>query len=279
MANNQINIFGYKKGQAYACISSFVWNFVFDFLLALLFPTLILTIMNTGSLQGEVIEYVILFAVYLGLVFIATFFNVATVYTAKMRFSGSSSSVKESLSFAFSKIHLIFMWSVVSAIVGILLRLLDVIARKAKGGSKIILTLLRGFLGMAWAIVTIFVVPVLVYKGLGPFAAIKESAVTLKKTWGESLIRHFGLGFIQGVLIVVGIVVTALLFFAVLPLGSYAIGTVLFIGLIYIVLVILVFSVANMVYNIALYEYAQTGKIPEGFNREVLEHGFEKKVE
>lgn len=243
------------------------------FIAAMIFPTFVLGMFNTSGIM----DYIVLFVLYLGLAFIATFFNVATVYIAKSRFEGRDATFMQSLKFAFSKIHLIFMWSIVSAVVGLILRAIEQLAERIKGPGAIVLHILRGILGMAWSIMTIFVVPVLVYKDKGPFDAIKESTQTIKKTWGESLVRYFGLGLAQFVFLAIGFAVMIGLFILTSGLGPIAMMIVLGIGMIYLVGVFLVFSVANQIYNTALYVYAQTGKVPDGFNEEVLAHAFEQK--
>src|SRR5262249_12538519 len=133
--------------------------------------------------------------------FVATFFNVCVVYTTKVRLEGGDATFWQSLGFAFSRIHLILAWSLVAATVGMLLHGLDNMARRAGGLGKVVLAILRSILGAAWSLITIFVVPAMVYEGLGPFAAIKRSIDTLRATWGESLIRYYGLGFVQFVLL------------------------------------------------------------------------------
>ena len=168
------------------------------------------------------------------------------------------------------------MWALVSAVVGILLRLIEMAAERAGKVGEIVLTVVRLGLGAAWGVVTVFVIPILVYKGHTPFDAIKESTKTIKKTWGESLIRAFGLGLVELLLIVLGVVLTILGVFLVASLGISAILFVIGLGILFVLGVIIVFGVANNIYNTALYVYAETGKIPEGFNKEVLAHAFEE---
>ncbi len=246
------------------------------FLFVMIFPTLLAYIGISNDNVGYA-NLVLVFLAYLGLAFIATFFNVAVVYTTKTRFEGGDATFMDSIRFAFSKIYIIFLWSIVTAIVGVLLRILENFARNAKGGNQIVLQVLRGVLGMAWGIVTIFVVPILVYKGHTPINAIKESALTIKKTWGESLIRHFGLGLVQMLVTVLGIVVLGLVIFVTLGLSIYLTLVLVTLLVVYVVLVSLIFTVANSVFNTALYVYAQTGKIPEGFSKEDLSHAFIKR--
>lgn len=246
------------------------------FILAILFPTIIVGFLAGDQIQGGIYELLILFVIYLGLAFIATFFNVATVYTAKKRFEGGDATFSESLKFAFSKLWIIFLWAIVSAIVGIILRLIEMAAERSGKIGEIVLTIIRGLLGAAWGIVTVFVIPILVYKGHTPIDAIKESTKTIKKTWGESLIRAFGLGAIEMLLIVLGVVLTIVLFIVSIPLGTGVMLTVLSLGIIFVLAVIIIFTTLNNIYNTALYVYAETGKIPNGFNKEVLAHAFEE---
>ena len=77
------------------------------------------------------------------------------------------------------------------------MRVIDNIAERSGGIGKIILNITTSILGMMWGIITVFVVPAMVYHDLEPFDAIKKSVEALKRTWGESLIRYVGLSSIQ----------------------------------------------------------------------------------
>jgi len=92
------------------------------------------------------------------------------------------------------------------------LRLIDEIAERAGRSGQILLYITRSILGMVWGIVTIFVIPGMVYYNLSPFDAIKKSVAVLKKTWEESLIRYYGSGLAQFLFIVVGIIFNTALF-------------------------------------------------------------------
>jgi membrane-bound ClpP family serine protease len=130
---------------------------------------------------------------------------------------------------------------------------------------------------MMWSTITIFVVPAMVYNNLGPMDAIKKSVVTLKRTWGESLISYFGLGLIQFLFFLLGIIVTFILVYALAGSGSIGIIITVVIALLYFLGVILVFNVANTIFNTALYVYADTGKIPEGYSPETMQKAFRPK--
>jgi hypothetical protein len=245
------------------------------FAATLLFPTILLDIIRTSadSLALSTMDYVLVFISYLGMAFIATFFNVCVVFTTKTRFEGGDATFMDSIKFAFSRIHLIFVWSLVAATVGLLLRMLDQAAERAGLVGRVLIGILVAVLGATWSIVTIFVVPAMVYEGLGPIDAIKKSVSTLRQTWGESLIRHFGLGFIQFVFMILGVAIAVLLFGVLGPLGGMGIAIALTITVVYFLAVILTFTVANTVFNTALYAYAN-GSVPSTFDRSTLEGAF-----
>ncbi|HEY5692256.1 MAG TPA: DUF6159 family protein [Cyclobacteriaceae bacterium] len=257
-------------------------SFIFStlFVVAMVLPSVVPAILNEGisdtTLQAY--QYVLLFVTYFGLAFIATFFNVCVVYTTKVRFEGGNATFNESFSFAFSKLGLIFKWSLLSATVGLLLRLLDNLASRLGKAGQIVASILIGLLGMTWSIITIFVVPVLVYEGLGPIDAVKKSTQVIKKTWGESLIRAIGLGLIQFftfVLIIVLCIGITYVLGNLIGISGLIAGVSL--GLLLLFFAGLIFSVANTIFNTALYVYANNNKVAEGFNEEVVRDAFKTK--
>ena len=248
------------------------------FIAAILFPPIISGLTAANTEYYGIAEYAILFLVYLGLSFIATFFNVCVVYTAKKRFEGGNATLGESINFAVSRISPVFLWSVVSATVGIILRLIDEMAERAGRSGQILLYITRSILGMVWGIVTVFVIPGMVYYNLGPFDAIKKSVAVLKKTWGESLIRYYGLGLAQFLFMIIGAVLFIPIFMVLSAIGIFGIITSVIIGILYFLTVILVFGIASQIFNTALFVYADSGKIPSGYNKEIMEHAFHKKA-
>jgi hypothetical protein len=250
------------------------------FAVGMIFPTIIPALLEKGMSEEtfEVYQYILLFVTYFGLAFIATFFNTSVVYTAKIRFEGGNATFDESLKFAFSKIGLIAQWSLISASVGLLLRLLHNLASNLGKIGEIVANILISLLGMAWSIMTIFVVPVLVYEGLGPIAAIRKSTEVIKKTWGESLIRSIGLGLVQLLVIVLIILLSVALTYA-LASAFDIIGLLVGvgIGLLLILLTGLVFTVATTIFNTALYVYANNNIVADGFSNEVMTGAFKQK--
>jgi hypothetical protein len=181
---------------------------------AILVPSGVLQVLSESDAAGAgavwgVVEYAILFVVYLGLSFIATFFNVCVVYTTKTRFEGGDATFMESIRFGMSKIGIIFQWSLLAATVGLFLAMLEKFAERLGGVGEFVIKIIRSVLGLVWSVVTLFVVPVLVYENVSSLEAVRRSKDILKKTWGESFVRAFGLGLIQFVCILAVIGITA----------------------------------------------------------------------
>lgn len=249
--------------------------FSIAFIIAMAVPSVMLNFVDTQAMG--VLGYGLIFIIYLGIAFIATFFNVCVVYTIKTRFEGGNATFFESIRFAFSRLHLIFSWALVAATVGLILRIIDNLAERLGVIGEIIVKILTSILGAVWSIITIFVVPTMVYEGLGPFPSIKRSVEVLKKTWGESLIRYYGLGMVQFLFMVIVIIIGGALGFftmTISPIGGLVILGIAFIALLAI---ILIFTVANSVFNTALFVYANTGKVPGGFNQDTLQGAFTQK--
>jgi hypothetical protein len=248
------------------------------FSVAMLFPTVISHLLEGAGASALVwgpAQWAASFGTYLGLAFITTFFNVCVVYTTKVRLSGGDATFGDSVGFAFSRVGRIFVWALLAASVGMFLRALENAARNVKGLGGVALSIVRSMLGAAWTVLTLFVVPAMVYRDLGPIDAIRSSSETLQQTWGESLVRHYGMGFAQFLFMALGVVGFIGVFLTIgagLPV-AVTLALAVLVGA-YMLGVLLVFNVANAVFNTALYHYASTRQVPAGYTQEVMSGAF-----
>src|SRR5205814_4165376 len=90
---------------------------------------------------------------------------------------------------AMARLPQIFAWALVSATVGVLLKVIESLNDKV--GEFV-----ASLLGTAWSIMTYFVVPVLVVEKVGPMQAVSRSVSLLKRTWGEALVGRMGIRFV-----------------------------------------------------------------------------------
>ena len=211
--------------------------------------------------QSHVVAYYgTLFAFYVANYFVVIFFNAALIACAATRLGGGTPSIGDGLRVAASRLPAIAGWALVSATVGLLLRIIE--DKSDKVGQ-----IVAGVLGMAWTAVSALVVPVLVLEQKGPFAALRDSATLLKKTWGEQLTSHFSFGLIFFVLFIPAIVLVALGGYFGGAVGGIACAVV---AAVYLIVLALIQSALQAIFQTALYLYARDGRV-EGFRTEVLD--------
>jgi hypothetical protein len=98
----------------------------------------------------------------------------------------------------------------------------------------------------------------------------------LRRTWGEALVGHMGIGFFMFLMAIPGIlalVLAGVLFMAVPPLGV-ALGVL---AVCYFILLSAVSSALDGIFLGALYQYAAYGEVPRGFDRSMMARAFSPK--
>ena len=215
---------------------------------------------------NDPVWYVLLFAFYFVNYFVIVFFNAALISCALARFNGMEPTLADGFGAAASRLPQILGWSLVSATVGVILKVIE--DRSEKVGQ-----IVSGLLGMAWGIMTYFAVPVLVVEKVGPIDAVKRSCSIMKKAWGESLVANFG----------AGLLIFLMFLAALIPaiLGAVIGGPALIAGIIVtfvlLLIVSLISSAVNTIIVTALYQYAAYEKVPESFDVDLLHGAFARK--
>jgi hypothetical protein len=225
-------------------------------------------LINAGerSLEANVMGYGALFLWYFVSWFIVLFFNVAIIHCARMRLEGGDPTVADGFRAASQHLGRIAAWALVSATVGLLIKM---IAERSRLVGKIIMSLV----GAAWSIATFFIVPVMIFENRSLKESFVASTSLIKKTWGESLAGHLGIGTFMMLLVVPGLA---------FPIVGYLISpTALLIGLgvmvLYWMLLAVISSALSSIYRTGLYLYATGGRTPEGFTPEYVEGAFAPK--
>ena len=225
---------------------------------------------NQNNFRPPVWMYVVAFAFYFCNYFVIVFCNAALISCALLRFNGESCTLTDGFQAAASRLPQILAWALVSATVGVVLKVIE-------NANEKVGEFVSAILGTAWTIMTYFVVPVLVVEKLGPFAAVGRSIEILKKTWGESLVGGFGIGLFSFVLFLPGL---ALGFVAVMMMSvSVPVGVALLIlALVYFLIWGAVTAALKGVFLSALYQYAANHEVPDGFDRDIIEHAFQSRA-
>jgi hypothetical protein len=199
--------------------------------------------------------------------FVIIFFNSALVACVLRQVDGEQPSLRYGLAFAWQRLPQIFGWALMTSTVGILLRLLE---EKVGFIGRIVV----GLLGMAWSVTSFLVVPVLVAEGTGPIESYKRSVEMLKQTWGEQIIGNVSFGLIFALF---GIVPAMILFFLAIGAGAAAILAVGAILVVWLVVLALIQSTLQTIYQAAIYLYAANGEAPPGFDNQLVAEAFAPK--
>ena len=207
---------------------------------------------------------------YFTSMFLGTFCNVAFYHEIMQALNGHSVSVRRGFQFATTRWRAVLMWSLFAGLVGYIIQMIE---QRVGFLGKIITSLI----GFAWSIACVFVIPTLVRdtEVTNPLKLLRNSAGTLKRTWGELVVGFIGL---EVVLILIIIPAT----FIGIMIGGFhhhVIAPLLIFGIVF--LTVLPFSwlrnLVNSVYRCALYIYATEGVIPEPFDKELLDSAWKVK--
>lgn len=217
---------------------------------------------------ADPLMYIYAFAFYFCCFFVIVFFNTALTACAMKVYSGGSPTVAYGLSIAVKRLPAILAWALVSASVGLALKAIENVHEKL--GKWI-----AALIGTAWTVLTYFVVPVLVLEEANPFTAVKKSATTLKKTWGEGVLGNFSLGLFAIVLAIpVYLVVGALLYMGFTTGSTTLMGLAILVAVLSLILLAAANSAADTIFKALLYNFATGGTIPEEVDEDQLSSAF-----
>ncbi len=212
-------------------------------------------------------QYGFMFAFYLVTYFVVIFFNVGLVTCAKGVFYGEPATFKDGMRNAMAHLGSILFYALIASTVGMILRMIS-------ERSGVIGRLLISLIGMAWTLVTYFVVPVMAVEHRNPIEAIKESGAMLKKTWGENIVVNGGINLVFGLLMMLAFVPLAGGIFLAAS-GTLLVGITLIIGaVLFFIVMALMSATLTGVFQTALYLYARTGQLPNVYDPDVVQYAF-----
>jgi hypothetical protein len=204
--------------------------------------------------------YVLAFVMYVVLAFVAIYCNAAVIGVAMKRLGGEDATVQDGIALANAHLPAIVAWSLVTATVGMILR-------SIQSSDNPIARILAGLAGVAWSVLTFFVVPVLLYEEVGVGTAMKRSAAIFRQRWGEQFIGNASIGlalFLVAipVFVVAGVVTSAV---PILGIALIVLAVGAFVAL---------SGALSGVFNAALYRFATTGEVGGGFSEQDLATAF-----
>ncbi len=248
---------------------------LFPIMAAIFVISLLGFILGTGSIdlsepndnQQSILPLAILI---FGANFIIVFFNSALISAALERLRGGDPNVSSGLSHALKHIHHIFFWSIIVTIMGLIFAALKANGRNRGGFGGIMTQIFASFLEAGWAMMTFFVIPIIVSENISPLSAIKRSSSLFKQTWGNQVAANFGFGIFQILAIVISMGIGW--FFGLIN-GTFGIA----IGLLSATTLVSIIYTLEGIYKAALYEHA-LGEKPLEFEEQDLRTAYRAKT-
>lgn len=218
-------------------------------------------------------KYYLLLAAYLMTTyFVTNFFAGAISHAAFRRFDGEDPTMRESLAAAKSKSGSLVKYTGLQVTVGLVL---SIIADRVPFAGKIAVWLA----GATWSVASMFSIPVIMSTNeTNPVRVVKKSAKTFVDIWAESVFIGLTLGVIS-IVATIGTMVVVLGLFA-LSIGFQSVSLAILAAIIFFASVVGIALLSNTLQQIvmtAAYYYASTGKVPTGFDEELVRSMFRPK--
>jgi hypothetical protein len=224
-----------------------------------------------GKLQPLALAYFAL--MYFTSMFVATFFNVAFYSQILLALSGQPVSIGGGLLFACKRWQSILAWTLFAGLVGLVIKALE---QRLGFIGQIVMRIV----GAVWSVACVFVIPVIITREntFNPVTVLKESAVTLTRTWGESLIGYVGVAFGNLIILMLSLVwlgagvavgVALKLYWVIAVVGGAWLLAMILWGYL--------MSVASQIFRCALYVYATDGRLPAPYTEEMMAMAWKRK--
>lgn len=229
-----------------------------------IFP-IILTGFISDIESSQLLAIVILFLFYLVCSFIGIFFNAGLIAAVRRQMRGEETSFTYGVQVAAAHLPQILFWAVITATVGVILQL---IRNESQGLGQIITSII----GAAWSLVTFFVIPVFIVENISVIASIRSSWELFRRTWGETVTGQFSLGFI----ILPFILILILAFFSEPVVGAFYLPVIGIAVLLFAAAIVFINALQG-IFVAMMYEFATSGTVPEGIDRDLLENAYAPK--
>ncbi len=261
------------------CVRFFKHNkdLLFFPVISLMLSTLLLFILFAGGLL-DIKQVSSLFdhhfglatLIFLGLYFLFSFlivyFNASLIACATLRLQGNPASVGDGLELAAKRWWVLLQWTILNTTIGFLIRILE-------RSHNIIEDIIVAVLGVAWAMSTYFIIPIMVFENVDPFTAITRGFSIFGRGWRRvlSIFMIFNLAAIAIFAVLFGL--QHLMPNQTTLFLEIGIGLIVILSLLSATLG----SAFNGIVNSALYlTYAQNQE-PLGFDSNLLQQAFVKK--
>ncbi|MEC7988490.1 MAG: DUF6159 family protein [Candidatus Thermoplasmatota archaeon] len=197
------------------------------------------------------------FVGYMVLSIVVVFWNCAIIANANIRLTGGDPKFADGVNAALKRLPIIIVWGIIAGTVGLLLKFLEGVARSSDHPAAAALaTVIHLIGGLAWWVMTFFMIPHLILENKSIGDALKASKTTFFDTWGENIVSGLGIGAIA---FLFGIPIVAMTIGMTIVAGPVG----LLLGAVLIGLLIAWANAAEQVAVVALFRYAKDKKMPQ----------------
>jgi hypothetical protein len=127
--------------------------------------------------------------------------------------------------------------------------------------------LVMRIIGIAWVLACYFVVPVLAFEDLTPIAAIKRSSKLFRDTWGEKVIGGLSFSLVSLVLMLPAFGLWSV---AIVLGGIKGLLAGFALLILYALMLSVMMSAVQGIFNAALYRYACFQQVPPAFDADLV---------
>ncbi|MFD4432636.1 DUF6159 family protein [Nocardia sp. NPDC058497] len=232
--------------------------------------TFVMPIVRFGMWErSSVTTCVLIGLLYLTMAFVASFFNAALISQADVALRGGTPSVTGGVRVAAARWRRVLLWSLVSATVAHVLHLVQ----ERFGFLGWIVTAITG---TAWQVATFLAVPQMVLADRGFVDAVKDSAESMKRTWGANLVGTVGFHLFLMAAITPGIVLS-ILSLPVLGVSTALAKLGIAGGILWVIAVLIMLSAVSGIFQTAIYRFSTDGTAPNAFDPDDLAYAFQRR--
>lgn len=224
------------------------------FLALVLTPMFGLLSLDTGETTTTIVGIGVIALLYLGTAFITAFFTAALVHQTRVVLGGGEPDLRDGIDGAWAVKGPLLLWAFISATVGLVL---DAVAESDSAVGQV----LSAVFGIAWTLLTFFVIPVIVFENPSIREMFERSAGLFRDTFGETPISLAGVNIVALLVALPLLVPGAYLLFVAEQLF---VGVPLFV--VGVMIAQLLSSTLRGIVKTSLYFYATEEKRPEEFD-------------
>ncbi|MDD5616983.1 MAG: DUF6159 family protein [Candidatus Methanoperedens sp.] len=215
--------------------------------------------LSSNSIPAELV-YLLYFLVLLGEYYISYFFTGMTAFLVYDYFKDGDATMSEAWTAAKKNAVTLFYLSIVSAIVKIVTGVLR--GRRGRQGSAAggIAGMILGFIERVWTVATYFIIPAIVIEDRDLKGAVARASDIMQKNLLPIGVGEIAVGFVTGLLTIIGFIVAIVLGVSIFGAMSNATGAILaiLIAAVIIVLVIALSMYVTTAYHTCLFLWARS---------------------